>query len=68
VTKAATCDTCKHFGPSTEMPAPFGTCGRWKTGYDRPHIEENECLVEDDEWWANVVGPKFGCVLHEDKE
>jgi hypothetical protein len=62
-----TCDSCKYFGPSTEREAPFGSCSRWKTGYAREDLALNECQVEYDEWWGMVVGPKFGCVLHESK-
>lgn len=64
-----TCDGCRHFGPSEKREAPFGSCNRWKTGYrDYDLLEENECQVEDDEWWAMIVAHKFGCVLHEPKD
>lgn len=65
-----TCDSCKHFMPLSFHPyrKPFGDCARWKTGYDTYDLALNECQVEGDEGWGMIVGPKFGCVLHEPKE
>ena len=59
------CETCKHFAP--DEPFGFGSCERWNQGYGLKvnDMAENEVLVENDEGWGMVVGPKFGCVLHE---
>lgn len=60
------CRTCKHFQPEDRQP-PFGSCGRWHRGYrvELSEVAANEVLVEDDEGWAMIMGPDFGCVLHE---
>lgn len=65
-----TCKSCKHFEVATghwRATPPYGSCGRWNTGYafDDAKMPLNEVLVEDDEGWAAVVGPEFGCILHE---
>lgn len=48
-------------------PEPYGYCTRWHEGYGvrMEDVALNEAWVENDEGWANVVGPDFGCVLHE---
>ncbi len=60
------CETCTHFS-SAARQAPYGSCGRWHRGYLTPvdTIGLDEVLVEDDEGWGMIVGPQFGCVLHE---
>lgn len=72
-----TCKSCKHFSPIPpwdpvtslvdDKSGKHGTCLRWHRGsfVATPGMETNEAWVEDDEGWANVVGPDFGCVLHE---
>lgn len=62
------CGDCKHFIPDTDR-APYGSCGRWNTGYgyDQTTMPLNEVLVEDDEGWGMAMGPDFGCVLWETK-
>jgi hypothetical protein len=59
------CETCKHF--VLEVNRDFGSCERWHKGYGVKwqEVGEDEVLVEDDEGWAMMMGPKFGCVLHE---
>lgn len=64
---SCTCDTCRFFEPDANSEPLRGSCARWHKGYgiDPRAIADNEVLVEDDEWWGMVMGPKFGCVLHE---
>ena len=70
------CADCKHFvlrGSPQDVNTyvaddpPFGRCIRWHAGYRLPDdgLQLNEAWVENDEGWANVVGPEFGCVLFE---
>jgi hypothetical protein len=63
----STCKTCKHWLTASDR---LGTCARWLTGYRTADkdVGDNEVLVEDDEGWAAVMGPDFGCVLHEEAE
>jgi hypothetical protein len=67
-----TCDTCKHWKPGAGQrryglsgPA-LGDCGspKWLEGYSVPpeDFEPDSVLVEDDEGWAFMTGPKFGCI------
>lgn len=60
-----TCDACKFWNKRGEDH--LGYCGRWKEGYSikLESIADNEVLVENDEGWGAMMGPKFGCVLHE---
>lgn len=62
------CATCEHFRPEEKQP-PYGGCGRWNIGYRyaQATMPLNEVVVEDDEGWAMLMGPEFGCVLHEPK-
>ncbi len=62
-----TCKTCKHFEWEEWNPKEYGSCKRWHKGYDqdRPKLASNEVIVEDDEGWGMMMGPDFGCVLHE---
>jgi hypothetical protein len=62
-----TCKTCRHFTPEPNYPRGFGSCDRWTQGYgySPEDLKSNEVLVENDEGWAMVCGPDFGCVLHE---
>lgn len=59
------CKTCRHF---TVESQGLGSCDRWLRGYGvtPEEIGPNEVLVEDDEGWGMLMGPHFGCVLHED--
>lgn len=66
------CETCRHYvletpGWPDASGRGLGSCSRWRTGYGvrADEIADNEVLVENDEGWAMVMGPKFGCVLHE---
>lgn len=67
------CKTCKFFVPERRHRTAslnvdgYGSCTRWNTGYgyDVDEMPSNEVLVENDEGWAMVVGPDFGCVLWE---
>ena len=71
----STCETCKHFEPfpegvwdsgSTMFKQPFGGCGRWVLSYGWDGgLQDNECHVESADGWGMFVGPKFGCILHE---
>lgn len=67
----STCKTCKHFSQFKDDnylgKSPYGVCGRWNEGYsyDRDNMPLNEVLVENDEGWAAIMGPDFGCILHE---
>jgi len=65
-----TCDKCKHFSDTYfGNPNGFGNCERWHIGYSiPPDMKDNECMVEGDEGWGMIVGPKFGCVLFEAKD
>ncbi len=46
-----------------------GRCNRWYQSYyeDATKMLPNDCWIESDEGWCNVVGPEFGCVLFEPK-
>lgn len=59
------CETCRHF--ITRKGRRLGSCDRWHMGYHltQDDIADNEAWVEDDEGWGMMIGPKFGCVLHE---
>lgn len=61
-----TCATCKFFAPDKSR-LPYGGCERWNEGYgyDTTAMPLNEVLVENDEGWAMLMGPDFGCVLWE---
>jgi hypothetical protein len=63
------CETCNHFQRDPNSARGFGGCGRWHQGYWTPEdkMADNEVLVESDEGWGMIMGPKFGCVLHEPK-
>jgi hypothetical protein len=61
-----TCKDCKHFDAGQDSKRPYGRCRRWITGYDfESELSHNEVQVENDEGWAMVMGPDFGCVLWE---
>lgn len=64
----STCVACRFFIPDVERP-PYGSCERWNAGYDTelPTMPLNEVVVENDEGWAMLMGPQFGCVLYEPK-
>lgn len=57
------CSTCRHFTPEE---SGFGSCARWRMGYgiSADELASDEALVENDEGWGMLVGPDFGCVLH----
>lgn len=65
------CNTCKFFSamrePSRGVPQGWGGCDRWYFGYGLPDdpLQSNELIVEDDEGWGALMGPDFGCVLHQ---
>lgn len=66
-----TCDTCSFYKiEGDDTPMGFGQCTRWNFGYGifPKDLAENEVLVENDEGWGMFSGPKFGCVLHQDKD
>jgi len=56
-----TCKECKHYIAGDK------SCSRWNQGYgyDRDAMPSNEVLVENDEGWAMMCGPDFGCILGE---
>lgn len=62
-----TCQTCRHFTPERDG---YGSCARWLRGYgvSKEEVASDEVLVEDDEGWGMMVGPAFGCVLHEEAD
>lgn len=69
------CQDCKFWGAVDEWRrAPRSSegrgCGSPKllTGYHENEIPEDGILVEDDEGWAMITGPKFGCVHGETNE
>lgn len=61
------CETCSHF--RVQEFAPLGKCSRWNYGYGYvpSDLPFNEVLVEDDEGWGSLMGPQFGCLLHEQR-
>lgn len=63
------CKTCKHWSLDTSSPIGFGECSRWNYGYyvSLDKIASHEVIVENDEGWGAMIGPNFGCVLHEAK-
>lgn len=64
-----TCDTCKWWGTSPEprFEPHLRGCSSDKNmaGYHVEHVPDDGMLVENDEGWGFVTGPKFGCVHHE---
>ena len=60
-----TCDTCKHSTKSGEGDSLL-TCDQpkhlrgYNHGYDAVPVDG--ILLENDEGWAWIVGPKFGCI------
>ncbi len=67
------CKTCKYFspdGPDDDYPDTGGSCSSplLAVGYRTGEIPEGGLLVENDEGWAAVMSPTFGCVNHEEKE
>ena len=71
-----TCETCKYWGHSRNHAADEGqrlkSCIAPKIEYgygvDEDDIPGDGAHIEDDEGWGMVTGPKFGCVLHEQKD
>lgn len=67
-----TCDTCRHWAPSTEAHRTeyAMTCEspKWLRGYLVDAVPADGVLVENDEGWAVLTGPKFGCVHWEAPE
>ena len=63
------CAGCKHFERGIKYGHPdwpgSGHCARWTDAYgaNAKALKPNECWVESDEGWGNIVGPEFGCVL-----
>ena len=55
------CQNCKFWKPSSLMN---NTCTHPKMlkGYQHNKPPEDGCVVEDDEDWAILTGPNFGCV------
>lgn len=63
-----TCKSCIHFIPAdgTRYEKRLGSCKRWEVGYSGAAVLPlNEVIVENDEGWGAMMGPDFGCVLHE---
>lgn len=64
-----TCKTCKHWVvvifPKWEG---YGHCDKWHADYGltKEDVAKNEVVVESDEGWGAIMGPDFGCVLHEE--
>ena len=72
---SGTCKDCRHSeftvrDYSRTTLARLGHCNRWHTGYnvEESDVKDNEVWVEDDEGWAMMIGPDFGCVLFEGKQ
>lgn len=64
------CKNSKYFTVSQSVwEAPFGSCANMEEGYNvKPKdLKLNQILVENDEGWAALVGPEFGCINWEDK-
>lgn len=63
------CADCQHFDGAQGHPQwqGSGKCKRWRADYGLAPatLKPNDCWVENDEGWANAVGPNFGCVLFE---
>lgn len=72
-----TCDGCKHWHKEMARngdPRRHGQCHRWHGGdgsggyaTSLDDVADNEVIVETDEGWGAMMGPKFGCVLWEAK-
>ena len=62
------CRTCRYY-VAHDKPEGYGGCTRWHAGYgvEMSEVAANEVLVENDEGWGALMGPDFGCVLHEPK-
>lgn len=60
------CENCEYYNPNTE--GHVCQCPKMVYGYYgvKP-TEDNGMLVEDDECWGFVPGPKFGCIHHKEK-
>lgn len=60
-----TCDTCA-FWTRDDTGAGAGDCSspKWHRGYNHgpTDILPDGVWVEDDEGWAFMTGPKFGCI------
>lgn len=76
-----TCKYCKHYVVNTErseyhcaedIEIVCMTCDHEKilTGYSHfnENLPSNGMIVENDEGWALIIGPDFGCVNFEQKD
>lgn len=59
--RAVLCRACRFW------TAGSGDCARWRRGYGERDLAPSDVVVEDDEGWAMITGPEFGCVLGEHK-
>jgi len=66
------CETCKYFSIWQKEYNIVGACSspKFLIGYHHfsKETKKDEVLVENDEGWGFIPGPKFGCVHHEEKE
>ena len=66
------CRTCKHRYQDVGHAIHLGGCSSpaWQHGYsiDEHDVKDDGILVENDEGWAALMGPDFGCVHWEAKE
>ena len=67
---AKLCETCVHYEPDKHYKQ-LGTCGNTYFlrgySYDPAEMPVDGLLLENDEGWAWLVGPKFGCVHHKER-
>lgn len=68
------CETCRFWNPPAEpykhiAPEDQRTCHSRKMskGYGQTAVPKDGALVENDEGWAILVGPEFGCVNYEER-
>lgn len=71
-----TCDSCFYWGYGGEGKSrqeyPLRQCGCpiFQYGYDvdAALIPDNGVLIENEEGWGMITGPKFGCVHWKQKQ
>ena len=58
------CETCKYYVLDHDNDGMTCECPKMIFGYSQVLPGPDEVLIESDEGWGMVPGPKFGCIHH----